>query len=93
MLKRIKSFISHNRAAVSAGIMSAMFMLSTVAGAAGETPTFDLAATMTTSVQTIVNNLLGMISAVLPVTVTLLAAAIGVSYAIKFIKKIVGKAG
>lgn len=91
MFKRIKSFVSRNRAAMSAGIMSAMFMLSTVAGAAeGD---FDLAATMTSSVQSIVTNLLSMITAVLPITITLLAASIGISYGIRFIKKIVGKAG
>ena len=46
---------------------------------------------MTSAVQQIVNDLLKMIAAVLPITVTLLGAAIGVTYGINFIKRITHK--
>lgn len=51
--------------------------------------TFDLAAVMTTSVQSIVSDLLAMVGAVLPVGLTVLGVSIGIAYGIKFIKKIV----
>lgn len=53
----------------------------------------DLVAIMTTSATKIVGDLMEMIASVLPVTVTLLAASIGIAYGIKFIKKITSKAG
>ena len=87
MFVKIKEFFRHNRFAVSASCMMAMLMCS--AFAAEGDGSFDLATTMTTSVQTIVNDLLKMIAAVLPVTVTLLAAAVGITYGITFIKRII----
>lgn len=87
MVQKIKGFVARNRYAVVGSVMFAMMMCS--AFALDESTSFDLAATMTSSVQTIVNDMLKMIAAVVPVTVTLLGAAIGVSYGIRFIRRIV----
>ena len=87
MFEKIKGFVKKNRYAFAASAMSAIMMCS--AGAVyGATTSFDLSATMTTAVQQIVNDLLKMIAAVLPITVTLLGAAIGVTYGINFIRRI-----
>lgn len=59
---------------------------------AEETPTFDLTTVATTAAQKIVNDLLLMIAGVAPIMITLMGAAIGITYAINFIKKISGKA-
>lgn len=85
-IEKVKGFVKQNRYAFALSAMSAVMMCS--AGAVGETASFDLSATMTTCVQQIVNDLLKMIAAVVPVTVTLLGAAIGVTYGINFIKRI-----
>lgn len=90
VIEKVKGFVRKNRYAFAMSAMSAIMMCS--AGAAeGATTSFDLSATMTTAVQQIVNDLLKMIAAVLPITVTLLGAAIGVSYGIRFIKRITSK--
>lgn len=90
VIEKVKGFVQKNRYAFAMSAMSAIMMCS--AGAVDGTPTsFDLSATMTTAVQQIVNDLLKMIAAVLPITVTLLGAAIGVSYGIRFIKRITSK--
>ena len=87
MFEKIKGFVKKNRYAFAASTMSAIMMCS--AGAVdGATTSFDLSATMTSAVQQIVNDLLKMIAAVLPITVTLLGAAIGVTYGINFIRRI-----
>ena len=91
MFSKVKSWLRHNRFFVSASCMMAMLLCS--AFAAEGDAAFDLGTTMTTSVTTIVNDLLGMIGKVVPVTVTLLAAAIGINYGIRFIKRLIGKAG
>lgn len=91
-MNKIKGFISENRYALMAAATPVMMGLCS-AGAVDDASSFDLATTMTTSVTTIVNNLLAMITKVVPVSVTLLAAAIGINYGIRFIKKIIGKAG
>lgn len=90
-MNKIKGFIRNNRYALMTAATMAVGLCS--ASALDEASTFDLATTMTTSVTTIVNNLLAMISKVVPVSVTLLAAAIGINYGIRFVKKIIGKAG
>lgn len=90
MIAKIKGWLRHNRFAVSASCMMMMLMCSAFA-LDDQAASFDLATTMTSSVQTIVNDLLKMIAAVLPVTVTLLAAAVGITYGITFIRKILNK--
>lgn len=90
-MNKIKGFIRNNCYALMTAATMAVSLCS--ASALDEASTFDLATTMTTSVTTIVNNLLAMISKVVPVSVTLLAAAIGINYGIRFVKKIIGKAG
>ncbi len=59
--------------AITAGVMSSAFAMMCCAGAvdSATASSFDLATTMETSVQTIVNNLLAMIAKVMPITVTL----------------------
>lgn len=90
VIEKVKGFVRKNRYAFALSTMCAIMMCS--AGAVeGATTSFDLSATMTTAVQQIVNDLLKMIAAVLPITVTLLGAAIGVSYGIRFIKRITSK--
>lgn len=90
VIEKVKGFVLKNRYAFALSTMCAIMMCS--AGAVeGATTSFDLSATMTTAVQQIVNDLLKMIAAVLPITVTLLGAAIGVSYGIRFIKRITSK--
>lgn len=90
VIEKVKGFVQKNRYAFALSTMCAIMMCS--AGAVdGATSSFDLSATMTTAVQQIVNDLLKMIAAVLPITVTLLGAAIGVSYGIRFIKRITSK--
>ena len=90
VIEKVKGFVQKNRYAFALSPMCAIMMCS--AGAVdGTTSSFDLSATMTTAVQQIVNDLLKMIAAVLPITVTLLGAAIGVSYGIRFIKRITSK--
>lgn len=87
-IEKVKGFVSKNRYAFALSTMCAIMMCS--AGAVdGATTSFDLSTTMTTCVQQIVNDLLKMIAAVVPVTVTLLGAAIGITYGINFIKRIV----
>ena len=89
-IEKVKGFVQKNRYAFAMSAMSAIMMCS--AGAVdGATTSFDLSTTMTSAVQQIVNDLLKMIAAVLPITVTLLGAAIGVSYGIRFIKRITSK--
>ena len=88
-IEKVKGFVQKNRYAFAMSAMSAIMMCS--AGAvdgATATASFDLSTTMTSAVQQIVNDLLKMIAAVLPITVTLLGAAIGVTYGINFIKRI-----
>lgn len=90
VIEKVKGFVQKNRYAFALSLMCAIMMCS--AGAVdGATSSFDLSATMTIAVQQIVNDLLKMIAAVLPITVTLLGAAIGVSYGIRFIKRITSK--
>lgn len=90
VIEKVKGFVQKNRYAFALSPMCAIMMCS--AGAVdGATSSFDLSATMTIAVQQIVNDLLKMIAAVLPITVTLLGAAIGVSYGIRFIKRITSK--
>lgn len=90
VIEKVKGFVQKNRYAFALSLMCAIMMCS--AGAVdGATSSFDLSATMTSAVQQIVNDLLKMIAAVLPITVTLLGAAIGVSYGIRFIKRITSK--
>lgn len=90
VIEKVKGFVQKNRYAFALSPMCAIMMCS--AGAVdGATSSFDLSATMTSAVQQIVNDLLKMIAAVLPITVTLLGAAIGVSYGIRFIKRITSK--
>ena len=90
VIEKVKGFVQKNRYAFALSPMCAIMMCS--AGAVdGATTSFDLSATMTIAVQQIVNDLLKMIAAVLPITVTLLGAAIGVSYGIRFIKRITSK--
>lgn len=87
-IEKVKGFVSKNRYAFALSIMCAIMMCS--AGAVdGVATSFDLSTTMTSCVQQIVNDLLKMIAAVVPVTVTLLGAAIGITYGINFIKRIV----
>ena len=86
-IEKVKGFVKQNRYAFAASLMSAMVMCN--AFALDESSSFDLSTTMTTCVQQIVNDLLKMIAAVVPVTVTLLGAAIGITYGINFIKRIV----
>lgn len=90
-MQKVKSWVRNKRMAITAGVMSSAFALMCCAGAVDEAVNFDLASTMTTSVQQIVNNLLKMISSVLPITVTLMGAAIGITYGITFIRQILGK--
>lgn len=92
-MNKVKAFFKRNRLMITTFAMAACFSLMCCAGAVDESTAFDLAGTMTTSVTTIVNNLLSMITKVVPVTVTLLAAAIGINYGIRFIKRLIGKAG
>ena len=90
VIEKVKGFVQKNRYAFALSPMCAIMMCS--AGAFdGATTSFDLSTTMTSAVQQIVNDLLKMIAAVLPITVTLLGAAIGVSYGIRFIKRITSK--
>ena len=86
-IEKVKGFVKQNRYAFVASLMSAMVMCTAFA-AGDEAANFDLSTTMTSCVQQIVNDLLKMIAAVVPVTVTLLGAAIGVTYGINFIKRI-----
>lgn len=89
-IEKVKGFVQKNRYAFALSAMFAIMMCS--AGAVdGATTSFDLSTTMTSAVQQIVNDLLKMIAAVLPITVTLLGAAIGVTYGINFIKRITHK--
>lgn len=89
MKEKVKQWVRSKRMAISAGMMSSMFALMCCASALdGDASSFDLATVMTSSVTQIVNNLMKMIAAVLPITVTLLGAAIGVTYGINFIKRI-----
>lgn len=92
MIAKIKSFINRNRYAVMTAVMS--FMLACSAFAVDDTgsSSFDLTTVMSTSVQKIVNDLLAMITAVLPTAIILFSASVGITYAIRFIKKILGKA-
>lgn len=80
-------------ASLKRGVMSAVAMaIMCVTAFATETPpAFDLTEIMTTATTKIVTDLLAMIAGVLPVTVTLMAASIGIAFAIKFIKKIIAK--
>lgn len=90
MFAKIKEFFRHSRFVFSASCMMAMLMCSAFAADAdAAAASFDLSTTMTSSVQSIVTELLKMIAAVMPVTVTLLAAAIGITYGITFIKRII----
>lgn len=89
-MKNMNVIQKYGKHLMSAGVLS---MMCVTAFASGTAPVdFDLSAVLTTAAQTIVTDLLAMIAAVLPITVTLLAANIGVAYGIKFIKKITGKA-
>lgn len=91
-IEKVKSWVRSKRMAITAGVMSSAFAMMCSAGAVdGATTSFDLSTTMTSAVQQIVNDLLKMIAAVLPITVTLLGAAIGVTYGINFIKRITHK--
>lgn len=90
-MNKIKNFVRDNRYAFMAAATPVMLGLAQ-AGAVDDA-SFDLSATMTSAVTTISNNLLGMIGKVVPAAVGLLAAAIGVNYGIRFVKKIIGKAG
>lgn len=80
---------------VKAAVAGACLLpMTTVAFASSVTPpTFDLAAVMESAATKIVGDLLGMIAAVLPITLTLMGAAIGIAYGIRFIKGITKKAG
>lgn len=92
-MEKVKSWVRSKRMAITAVVMSLAFAMMCCAGAVDgpAASSFDLATTMETSVQTIVNNLLAMIAKVMPITVTLLGAAIGITYGITFIKQILGK--
>lgn len=92
MFVKIKEFFRHNRFAVSASCMMAMLMFSAFAAEGSTAATFDLTTVMTTSVTKIVNDLLAMITAVLPTAIILFSASVGVTYAIRFIKRILSKA-
>ena len=92
-MSKIRALVSRNRVPISVAAMSSAFAFMSSAFALDDAASFDLATTMTTSVTTIVNQLLGMIGKVVPVTVTLLAAGVGINYGIRFIKRLIGKAG
>lgn len=75
--------------------LSAAFLISVVSVSAFAAdplaPSFDLTTIMTDAATKIVTDLLAMISGILPVTITLMAASIGIAYAIKFIRKLLAK--
>lgn len=91
MVKKMKQWVNDHKAQaqLAACTMGAPVMLAagTLAGAAeGD---FNLATTMTTVVQTCVTDIMGMVGAILPVGVTVLAASIGITYGYKLIKRII----
>lgn len=92
-MEKFKEFLKTEKRKILLAATPAMVAVMAVvpAFAADELPTFDLATTMTTAVTTLVGNLLTMIAAIFPVTITLLAASIGVSYGVKFIKNMFSK--
>lgn len=93
MLAKVKSFAQRHRYAVMSAFMMSMLVCSAFAVNEGASSTsFDLTTVMSTSVQKIVNDLLAMITAVLPTAIILFSASVGITYAIRFIKKILGKA-
>lgn len=65
--------------------------LSVSAFAADPLPTFDLVTVFTDAASKIVTDLLAMVSGIFPITITLLAASIGIAYGIKFISKLLAK--
>ena len=91
MFQKIKAFVKQNRYACSASLMSALVMCSAFAADSGTAATFDLTTVMTTSVTKIVNDLLAMITAVLPTAIILFSASVGITYSIGFIKGLLNK--
>lgn len=89
-MKNMNSLKKYGKHLMSAGVLS---MMCVTAFAVDPAPDLDLAAIMTSAATTIIADLLAMVAAILPITVTLLAASIGIAYGIKFIKKITSKAG
>ena len=71
-------------------MVAAVFALTTVSAfAVGEdVSSFDLAAVMTTAVQSMVNDLIKMMTAVIPIGLTVLGVSVGVTMGKKWIKKL-----
>ena len=91
MFQKIKAFVKQNRYACSASLMSALVMCSAFAAEGDSAASFDLTSVMTTSVTKIVNDLLSMITAVLPTAIILFSASIGITYSISFIKGLMNR--
>lgn len=88
----MKFLSNHKRLAAMLFTVAILGCMAVPCFAVDETPTVDVAAMMTTSVNTIVSNSIQMISAVLPVLVTVFGATLCIRFGIKFIKQVFGKA-
>lgn len=86
MLAKLKNVVGMRRARYfTMGTLMAALLSFGAFAAEGD---FNLATTMSAAVQTCVNDILGMIAAVLPIGITVLAVSVGIAYGTKFIKKI-----
>ncbi|MCL2820983.1 MAG: hypothetical protein FWD38_09205 [Oscillospiraceae bacterium] len=86
-MKKILNSRMLRKVMVMTGIMSAISGTAVVASASD----FNITTTMTTAFQSLVTDLLAMLAAVLPIGLTVLAASLGITFGIKWIKKIAGK--
>lgn len=93
MKAKLKEVFQRFEVKALVGVMALSPLMVTTALASPPPVDLDLAAIMEESASKIVGDLMKMIAGVLPITVTLLAASIGIAYGIKFIKSITKKAG
>lgn len=95
-MTRFKQFLARHKKLTVSFTMLCMTMFMSIACFAAEpavTPvTVDVSEIMTNSVQTIVNNSLTMIAAVMPILITVFAVTLVIKFGIKFIQRIFNKA-
>jgi uncharacterized secreted protein with C-terminal beta-propeller domain len=60
--------------------------------ASADTGTINVTQLMTSSFQTMVNDLIAIVAGILPIGLSVLGISIGVAFAVKWIKRITGKA-
>lgn len=89
-MNKVTAFIRKNRISLCMSMMMAFMSFSAMAV---EESSFDLTTVMVTSVQTIVNDLVKTIAAVLPIALTLFGLTLGITYTITFVRSILRKKG